>query len=90
MHPSKSKPTNSWAALLKESLQRRGTQFPEDAVSAKEIATLLKNSGLPSGRVYVQQWVAEQIKAGKVKAITGQAPGKNDRLRRTVKYVIAK
>lgn len=88
MHPSKSKPTKpNWAEALKKGHFERVTKFPPESKSAAEISDMLKELGLPHGRVQTHRWIRDAITNGKVKSYTGMVASPTDgRLVRAVRY----
>jgi len=89
MPQQKSKVTDSnWIAMFAAEIRRKETLFPPDALTIEQIMALRKSACVSCSRTQTQAFLANEIKAGRVKLLKGVAL-KNNKIQSTARYVIA-
>jgi len=78
---------DSWAALFSAEIRRKETAFPPDSLTIEQIMDLRKSAGVSCSRTQTQQFLSNEMKAGKVKILKGSALNGN-KLQATARYVI--
>jgi hypothetical protein len=84
-----SKATEKWTALLQKALGRSCTEWKPGQLTFDEVGSLRKAQKMPHSRGTTHRWLAGEIKAGRVKKISGFAVGPKGKLYRETRYEVA-
>jgi len=85
---SKATKHDSWAALFAAEIRRKETAFPPDSLTIEQIMELRKSADVSCSRTQTQQFLANEMKAGRIKILKGVALNGN-KLQATARYIIA-
>jgi len=85
---SKATKTDNWVTLFAAEIRRKETAFPPDSLTIEQIMDLRKSAGVSCSRTQTQQFLANEMKAGRIKILKGVALNGN-KLQATARYIIA-
>jgi hypothetical protein len=78
----------SWANLLQAEVATRETKFPPGSKTYEEIRAMMKKSGLPHCKKYIDTFLTKSNRAGTIKTVRGVVLNENGWLIRAQRYVV--